>query len=145
MSQERERIDRLLAEGKLSAEEAERLRAALEESEAGETFEVEHIQPPRLSRLAVAGALCLPGAVVAGLLTSALFNTLTALGAKRIPGNDIGFLVGLAVLLTGVVLSISALVVIKVSHGELTGRGLALFGLISQSILLVLILICFTA
>ena len=33
MTDERERIDRMLAEGKVSAEEAERLRASLDKAE----------------------------------------------------------------------------------------------------------------
>ncbi len=135
MSQERERIDRLLAEGKISAEEAERLRAAMEKSEVGETFEVEHIERPRLSRLAVAGALCLPGALVAGLLTWVLAN---ARCAERLLDDTTGLFVGWAVLLIGIVLSIAALIGIRESQGELKGRGPALFALILQCILLVL-------
>ena len=134
---EQERIDRLLAEGKISAEEAERLRAAVEESEADETSEseVESIERPRLSRLAVAGALCLPGALVAGLLTWVLAN---ARCAERLLDDTTGLFVGWAVLLIGIVLSIAALIGIRESQGELKGRGPALFALILQCILLVL-------
>ena len=128
MSDEQERIERMLADGKISPEEAERLRRALEESEIGETPEVERIEPPRLSRLALAGALCLPGALVAQLLIAALPK----------PRGAETWSVGPLVLLTGIVLSIAALITIRESHGQLTGRGLALFALILQSILLVL-------
>ena len=96
--------------------------------------------PPRLSRLAVAGALGLPAAVIAALLMVALAN---AFGAKGLQANDAVVLAGCAVLFAGVVLSISALVAIRNSHGRLTGRGLALFGIIAPILLVLVLLVDF--
>lgn len=130
MTTERERIDKMLAEGRVSAEEAERLRAALERSEREETDSPpgprEEITRPRLSRLAVAGALGLPAAGVAALLVAG-FAMIFTNREQQIVGAVV--LVGLAVLLTGMGLSIGGLVAIRRSPGALCGRKAAVFGI----------------
>jgi len=138
MTTERERIDKMLAEGKVSAEEAERLRAALDMSERDETQtppgQRDGITRPRLSRLALAGLICTPGAIVAALLMAAFAMVLT--NRERESGIAV-ILVGLAVLLTGIGLSIGGLVVIRRAPGELAGRKLAHLGIWLPVVLIV--------
>ncbi len=111
MSDERERIEKMAAEGKISTEEAERLKTALEKSEEKEATTPPRVptEGPELSRLAVTSLVL----AVAGLPLSALLGVL-----------------GLAAMLTGLVLGIVALVQIRNSGGKLYGKGFALAGLI---------------
>ncbi|MHC5056118.1 MAG: hypothetical protein ACYTKD_15540 [Planctomycetota bacterium] len=135
MTTERERIDRMLAEGKVSAEEAQRLRAALDVSEREEAQAPagarEAIAKPRLSRLALAGALGLPVAVVAFLLLAGI-AILCGLPDDR--AAEGGFLVAAAVVLTGLGLSIAGRVAIRRAPDELRGRTLALWGIALQGL-----------
>jgi HlyD family secretion protein len=85
---------------------------------------------PRISKLAVAGALGLPAALVAGLIAAGLGMIV----APNIPGRDdtiatAAALLGLSVLLAGVTLSICGLAAICRSNGRLGGRRLAHFGI----------------
>ncbi|MHC5056117.1 MAG: hypothetical protein ACYTKD_15535 [Planctomycetota bacterium] len=132
MTTERERIEKLLADGKVSAEEAERLRAALEKAEREEARAQvtpgprNEITTPRISRLAVAGALGLPAAGVAALLVAG-FAMIFTKREEQIVGAVV--LVGLAVLLTGIGLSIGGLVAIRRSSGALCGTRAAAVGI----------------
>ncbi|MHC4247996.1 MAG: hypothetical protein ACYS9X_02600 [Planctomycetota bacterium] len=131
MTTERERIEKLLAEGKVSAEEAERLRAALDRAEREETHPPpgarEAIVKPRLSRLALAGALGLPAAGIAFLLVAGLS---IAFGVRDDRAAEGAFLVAAAVALTGVGLSIAGRVAIRRAPDELTGLRAARLGII---------------
>ncbi|MHC4247997.1 MAG: SHOCT-like domain-containing protein [Planctomycetota bacterium] len=130
MATERQRIEKLLADGKVSAEEAERLLAALEKSERDDAQAApgprEEIKKPRLSRLALAGALCMPGAFVAALLVAG-FAMIFTRNEEQIVGAVA--LVGLAVFLTGIGLSIGGLILIRRAPDELAGRKLAHLGI----------------
>lgn len=136
MSAERERIDRMQSEGKITQEEAHRLLAALDRSETPEPPPAQLALPPRLSRLAIAGALAFPAAVIAAFLVSALAR---AFGATAVQAENARVSAEYAVLLVGIVLSISALVAIRNSQGCLAGLGLALFGIIAPILLVVLL------
>ncbi|MHC5056114.1 MAG: SHOCT-like domain-containing protein [Planctomycetota bacterium] len=130
MTTERQRIEKLLADGKVSAEEAARLLAALDRAERDEAQAPpgprESIAKPRLSRLALAGLLCTPGAVVAALLVAG-FAMIFTRNEEQIVGAVA--LVGLAVFLTGIGLSIGGLILIRRAPDELAGRKLAHLGI----------------
>ncbi|MHC4503336.1 MAG: SHOCT-like domain-containing protein [Planctomycetota bacterium] len=134
MTTERERIDRMLAEGKVSAEEAERLLAALgraeDEDADADTPPVEKIAKPRLSRLALAGALGMPAAGVAFLVVAGLGIAVGSGPRAEERALAGGALVAAAVALVGVGVSIAGLVAIRRAPGELTGRRAARLGII---------------
>ncbi|MHC5056115.1 MAG: hypothetical protein ACYTKD_15525 [Planctomycetota bacterium] len=131
MTTERQRIEKLLADGKVSAEEAERLRAALDRAEREEAQAPpgarEAIVKPRLSRLALAGALGLPAAGIAFLLVAGLS---IAFGVRDDRAAEGALLVAAAVALTGVGLSIAGRVAIRRAPDELTGLRAARFGIV---------------
>lgn len=135
MTTERERIEKLLADGKVSAEEAERLRAALEKSEREEAQAPrnaeEKITRPRLSKLAAAGALGLPAAVVAFLLLAGI-AILCGLPDDRAAQG--GLFVAAAVILTGAGLSIAGRIAIRRAPDGLTGLRAARFGIIAPTV-----------
>lgn len=130
MTTERERIDKMLAEGKVSAKEAERLRAALEGSEREEMQAPpgprEEITRPRLSRLALAGALGVPAGIVTWLFVFGLGICLADDTDSIVAG---AFIVAFAVMLIFVALSAGGLVVIRQAPDKLTGRRLAHLGI----------------
>jgi len=141
VSNERERIEHLLAEGKISAEEAERLRTAMNKSEVRAPVAPEPVAKPRLSRLAVASALGLPAAVTAGLLVYA-FGLLILLVAEHADKDDVlalaAGLTGFAVLLAGAIAGIAALVAVRNAPDRLRGRGLAILGVLQLPVVAVL-------
>ncbi|MDK1032910.1 MAG: hypothetical protein QGD94_12945 [Planctomycetia bacterium] len=144
MSDEHKRIDRMLAEGKISPEEAARLRGALEKSEdVAEAPVAEPVTKRRLSKLAVAGALGVPAAIVAALLVYA-FGMLIAEGMRGDERAGLAATVtGVAVVLAGFVLSVAALVAIRNNRETRCGKGLAIFGLLAILIpIAALILFC---
>lgn len=139
MSNERERIEHLLAEGKISTEEAERLRAAMERSETRAPVAPEPLAKPRLSRLAVASALGLPAAVTAGLLVHLL--GLFILLITRHPDKNhvldlVAVLTALVVILASAIAGIASLVAVGKTPDRLRGRGLAILGLVETAVIL---------
>jgi len=80
---------------------------------------------PRLSKLAIASILCLPGALLTGAFTEAV--------APRAKGPFIA-----AVLLMGVILGIAALVEIRHAPQTLRGRALAWIAVLVPPIVIVL-------
>ncbi len=126
MKDERERIEGMLSEGRISADEAEQLLAAVEKAD---TRQEEEIKKPRLSRLALAGALGLPAAVVVWLLLFG-FAMIWAEGPYVEDRASAGAtLVALAVMLAGLGLSIGGYVAVRRAPDELRGQKLALFGI----------------
>jgi hypothetical protein len=136
MTDERERIDKMLAEGKVSPEEAKRLLAALERSEREEAEAPpgprEEIKRPRLSRLAVAGAVALPAAL--GLFVTA-FGFGVALGTNEELAAAGGLMVAAVVLVAGAILSVSAALAVRRSPDALRGRRLAHIGIAASAVL----------
>ena len=128
MESERERIERLEAEGKISAEEAGKLKDALARAEAKETAADEHpVTKPRLSRLALAGFLCSPAALI-------LYIGLAAIGdaadIQAIAFWALPLSLSAVAFLTGMGLSVAGLVVTRRSPDRLRGRNLARAGLL---------------
>ncbi|MHC4253728.1 MAG: SHOCT-like domain-containing protein [Planctomycetota bacterium] len=159
MASERERIKKMLAEGKVSPEEAARLEAAIDAAEVGEG-DTPARRPggtgdggagkmgddePRLSRLALASALCLPGAVVVGILVALLAQVAT--GGQRISEGAValGAISGVAVLLTGFIAGIAALRSIRARPRRLRGRGLCIVGIVGLPAALVLVFLLLMA
>ncbi|MHC4247994.1 MAG: ExbD/TolR family protein [Planctomycetota bacterium] len=139
MTTERERIEKLLADGKVSPMEAERLRAALEKSEREEAQAPpgprEAIVKPKLSRLAVAGALGLPAAVATFLFVMGLALVFGVIEERAAGG---GLMMAAAVALVGVGLSIAGLVVTRREPGRFSGRRLATAGIVAPIVAAVL-------
>ena len=134
---ERTRIEALLREGKISMEESRELLDALG-TRLPEPSVMEQVQR-RLSRLALASALCLPAAVLLGIFSGVLAQW--ALGREHHSEASvwIGVLCGTAVLITGLVLGVAALRAIRNEPGTLSGRGLAWIGVISPPVVLLLL------
>jgi len=149
MTTERERIEKLLADGKVSPMEAERLRAALEKAERDEREKaarpgaadgdgadrLDKIGRPRTSRLALAGVLGLPAAGVTFLFVMGLAIVFGAHGDRAVAG---GLLMAVAVALVGVGLSIAGLVVTRRQPDRFSGRRLATAGIIAPVVAAIL-------
>ncbi|MHC4503337.1 MAG: hypothetical protein ACYTFI_08540, partial [Planctomycetota bacterium] len=133
MATERERIDKMLAEGKVSAEEAERLRAALAKADAGGSDQKEDaITRPRLSRFALAAALSIPAA--GGLFLMA-FGFGIALGTRELRAAAGGLLVAMVVLAAGAALGIAAGIAVRREPDRLAGRRLARIAIVFSLLL----------
>ncbi|MHC5056119.1 MAG: hypothetical protein ACYTKD_15545 [Planctomycetota bacterium] len=136
MTTERERIEKLLADGKVSPMEAERLRAALEKAERDEAArpaaagegQADRLGRPRLSRLALAGVLGLPAAGVTFLFVMGLAIVFGVIEERAAGG---GLMMAAAVALVGVGLSIAGLVVTRRQPDRFSGRRLATAGIIA--------------
>ena len=133
MSAESERIDRMLSEGKISPDEAQRLRAALDKSEP-EPSPLAQFPSSRISRLAVTSAVLVVVAFAVQIIV-----VLASVAFHR--GTSSVILPVGPLLLLSLIFGISALVVIKKSQGRLTGRGLALFGVVSSSLVLIAVIL----
>ena len=126
---ETERIEQMVRDGKISTEEAAKLRAALA-GEAGARpapLADERIRPARLSRCAIAGALGPVGAVVVGLVAFGIGSVSGATEDAALAG---ALSLGGATFLAGIVLSVVALVAMRMQPGEVRGRGLAVAGIV---------------
>ncbi|MHC5056116.1 MAG: hypothetical protein ACYTKD_15530 [Planctomycetota bacterium] len=137
MTTERERIEKLLADGKVSAKEAERLLAALDRAEREDVQATarpgREIARPRLSRLAIAGAVALPAAL--GLFVTA-FGFGVALGTNEELAAAGGLMVAAVALAAGSIVSVSAALAVRRSPDTLRGRRLAHIGIVLSLILM---------
>jgi len=98
--------------------------------EGEDNMNIESVNSSRMSRLAIAGILGLPAALVVGLITFAFGTMLAPEGFQKWDNvSAAAGLVGFAVCITGVVLSVCALVTIRKSEGRLRGKGLAKLGI----------------
>ena len=134
MSDERERIERMRAEGKISTEEARRLMDALEKAEQKEqnisSGGIPLVEQQRLSKTAVAGALCLPAAIIVGLLAGFAAHLVSKEDHLTEGTAWIAVLSGTAVLLVGLLLGIAALLAVRREPDKLWGKGFAWVGIL---------------
>jgi hypothetical protein len=96
------------------------------------------LNTPRLSKLALASALGLPAALVIGGVVDWLYWSIS--GEMRRAAIHLswhGVLSGIAVLISGIVCGIAALGSIANSNKRLTGRGLAIFGIVAPPIIII--------
>jgi hypothetical protein len=97
----------------------------------------------RLSGLALASALCLPGAVLAGALGALLARMAGQGNAAGEGAAAIGKLSAAGMLLGGMILGLAALRSIR-ANPELTGRGLAWTGVLAFPAAVLLALVLYT-
>jgi len=158
MQSVREHIDDALADAPGEEVSAVAMANVLERLGPPETFAIEDEGPdaaqpailpaapppiapvrPRLSGLAVAGALGLPVAILSAIAVAFATNLAAGLDwTTEGPGWE-AFLVGVAVLLAGEILSIASLVAIRNSGGLLKGRSLAIAGIVEFPLVCVLL------
>ncbi|HEU4395404.1 MAG TPA: serine/threonine-protein kinase, partial [Planctomycetota bacterium] len=85
-------------------------------------------EPPRLSRLAVAGALAVPASMALSAAAWGITGIFTSGGTEDLLCATVGFSLGCAVLVAGMIVSIAAWAQIKHSKGRLTGLPWAVMG-----------------
>jgi hypothetical protein len=138
MPEELERIEKMLADGKISPEEAERLKKAVSDAERKEVATpprpVKRVERPRLSKMAVAGALALPAAAALAAVVGLVGTSLADSAKGREAAGAAAGAAFLVVLLTGFVLSSVGLAGIRREPDRLRGRGLAVWGLLSVAV-----------
>ena len=133
MNEEKDRIERMLAEGRVTREEADGLLAALEKSQKEESFSMPggQTEEPRMCAAAVVGALGVPAAIVLSLILVIIDGLLSTPHGPdgAVSGSSAGP-VFMLVMFIGFVLSIIALFQISGSRGRLRGKGLAIAGIV---------------
>lgn len=129
MSEEKEQIEKMVSQGKITSEEGDRLMNAIDKSNAiaKTSNSNEETGNRSLSKLAIAGMLCGPVAVLLGTLVTTISK---AAGVRYAEAEQLGTFLALALLAIGVILSISACISIKRNPEQLYGFKLGLAGII---------------
>jgi len=144
MTDEHERIEKMRAEGKVTAEEAERLKAALGKSgEAQALRRPPPVAEPVTHKLAILSALALPVGAAAAIVIGGLGASLATSRSGREIAISVGFWLLFLIVIVGGILGQIALSAIRREPDRFRGRGLALFGRLVA--LLALIVIVFGA
>ncbi len=85
---------------------------------------------PRMSKLAVTSALCLPAAIIVGILAGVLAHLASGREHPSETTAWVGVLSGTAILLIGLLLGVAAFAQIRGSDGRISGRGFAWVGVL---------------
>jgi hypothetical protein len=123
-------------DGTISAEEGEKLKAAVKSDPDVKPAPVaeEPIRGPRMSRLAIAGALGPIGAIVVAMVA---YGIGSIFGARPGAASEGAACLGGATVVVCFVLSIIALVAIRMRPTELSGKRLAVAGIVAPVVCVV--------